>query len=119
MKTPEYYKGKITPFDVIDDWGLDFYLGNVVKYIIRHDRKGTPKEDIDKALHYIEEAIERLPKTQTPKEIASFDVGIAVGFYNQVLLAVFKYLEMYCYKQRKAELIAMRDNLKEYRRCLK
>jgi hypothetical protein len=55
MKAPKHYQGKITPFDVIDEWGLDFYLGNVVKYIARHNKKGNKKEDIDKAIHYLKE----------------------------------------------------------------
>jgi hypothetical protein len=60
MKTPKHYQGKITPFDVIDEWKLDFYLGNVVKYVARHNKKGTAKDDIDKAIHYLKEYKRRL-----------------------------------------------------------
>lgn len=33
---PKHYnKGKLETIDVIEDWGLDFHLGNVIKYISR------------------------------------------------------------------------------------
>jgi len=53
-----YSKRKIQPFDVIDDWGMDFYEGNALKYLARHrDKNG--KEDLQKAIHYINEVIKR------------------------------------------------------------
>lgn len=55
-----YKETKIEPFEVIDDWDLDFYLGNVIKYIQRHKRKGKPKEDIYKAIVYINKYYEKL-----------------------------------------------------------
>lgn len=33
---PRYYNNtKISPFDIIDDWELDFYKGSVIKYLKR------------------------------------------------------------------------------------
>ena len=46
------------PFDVIDAFGLDFYEGNVVKYICRW-RKKNGIEDLRKARTYIDEVIKR------------------------------------------------------------
>jgi hypothetical protein len=45
-----YSKGKFTPWEVIDDWKLDYYCGNAVKYVCRHKHKGKPVEDIQKAI---------------------------------------------------------------------
>jgi hypothetical protein len=59
-KTPKHYNFKIQPIDVIDDWGLDFYRGNAVKYIARAGRKGSAVEDINKAIHYLELYKERI-----------------------------------------------------------
>lgn len=55
-----YYNGKggISPFTVIDAFGLDFYEGNVVKYIIRW-RKKDGLADLYKARTYIDEVITR------------------------------------------------------------
>lgn len=57
---PSYYltPGGLQPFDVIDAWGLDFYAGNVIKYLLRHKGKnGT--QDLRKALHYVSELRKR------------------------------------------------------------
>lgn len=59
---PTYYTStKIMALDVIDDWKLDFYLGNVVKYIQRAGRKdpSTYKQDLQKAMTYIQLKLER------------------------------------------------------------
>jgi hypothetical protein len=50
-----YKKGKIEPWEVIEDWGLDFHLGNVIKYIGRHHavRARKKREDLLKAIHYL------------------------------------------------------------------
>lgn len=60
---PHYEEGRaISPFDVIIDWQLDFFTGNVIKYIARLWRKPSQSlslaekalEDIDKALVYLQ-----------------------------------------------------------------
>lgn len=65
---PDYYKGDnedgkaIEVFDIIDQFvDGDFYLGNVLKYVCRAGKKSkeTKKQDLEKALHYIKEAIKR------------------------------------------------------------
>lgn len=60
---PSHYNvGKIEVIDAIEDWGLNFSLGNAVKYIARADHKGKPIEDLQKARWYIEREIERRMK---------------------------------------------------------
>ena len=51
METPKHYEGAITPVEYIAANRLDFFEGNVVKYITRHTRKNGA-EDIRKAIHY-------------------------------------------------------------------
>lgn len=51
---------KYEPRKVIADWGLNFNLGNAVKYISRVGRKGDRIEDLRKAIQYIEFEIEEL-----------------------------------------------------------
>jgi hypothetical protein len=50
-----YIKGKIESWEVIEDWGLGFHLGNVIKYIGRHRavRARKKREDLLKAIHYL------------------------------------------------------------------
>ena len=57
---PRYYNDtKITPFDVIDDWSLNFYLGNTIKYIKRAGKKdGNSRiQDLKKVREYIDHEI--------------------------------------------------------------
>jgi hypothetical protein len=54
-KPKHYNPGKIEVIDAIDDWGLNFSAGNVVKYLVRAGRKGNnaKKKDLQKALWYL------------------------------------------------------------------
>ena len=42
-----YKQHKIQPWHIIDEYDLDFYLGNTVKYVLRE--KGDKIEDLEKA----------------------------------------------------------------------
>lgn len=52
-----YNTGKFEVIDVIEDWKLNFNLGNVVKYIARADHKGKALEDLKKAAWYLQREI--------------------------------------------------------------
>jgi hypothetical protein len=45
------------PWDIIDAYGLDYYAGNVLKYLLRHKKKNG-KEDLEKARHYLTKMID-------------------------------------------------------------
>ena len=58
-KGPTYYKrGKAQVWDFIRDNDLNFHLGNAVKYIARAGHKDSKKEDLIKAIHYLENELE-------------------------------------------------------------
>ena len=57
-----YNAGKFEAIDVIEDWKLTFNAGSAVKYINRHEHKGKPIEDLQKAEWYIKREINRLEK---------------------------------------------------------
>jgi hypothetical protein len=66
---PVYYGGESNPYEVfkvLEAWGLDrdFYLGNVIKYVVRAGKKnpGKYKEDLEKAIVYLQKRIESLDK---------------------------------------------------------
>jgi hypothetical protein len=52
-----YNTGKYEVIDVIEDWRLNFNLGNVIKYVSRADHKGKPLEDLKKAVWYLQREI--------------------------------------------------------------
>ena len=60
---PSHYNvGSIEVIDAINEWKLDFDLGNVVKYVARagHKDKSKTVEDLEKAKFYLEDAIARI-----------------------------------------------------------
>tara|TARA_R100000458_G_C8220469_1_gene205002 strand:- start:560 stop:805 length:246 start_codon:yes stop_codon:yes gene_type:complete len=64
-----YNSGKIEVIDAIHDWGLDFCLGNVVKYVARHNHKENSLEDLKKAKWYLEYFIAGLEGEEEPDKI--------------------------------------------------
>ena len=57
-----YNQGKYEVIDVIQDWGLDFTEGNVVKYVARSKHKENRVEDLKKARWYLDYLISQLEK---------------------------------------------------------
>ena len=52
---PSYYqRGTYQVWDFIRDQGLNFHLGNAIKYICRAGYKTSKIEDLEKAIHYLE-----------------------------------------------------------------
>jgi len=57
---PKHYN--ITKFEVIDiieEFELGFHLGNAIKYILRAKHKGKYKEDLEKAIWYLNRELEK------------------------------------------------------------
>jgi alpha-acetolactate decarboxylase len=56
---PNYYRrGTIQTWDFIRDQGLNFHLGNAIKYICRAGYKDSRAEDLKKAIHYLQNELE-------------------------------------------------------------
>jgi len=57
---PEHYQSNgIEVIDIIDSFNLNFNLGNSIKYILRADKKGNKKQDLEKALWYINHELQK------------------------------------------------------------
>ena len=54
-----YTRGGIETIHVIEAWGLNFHLGNAVKYISRAGHKESKLEDLKKARWYLDREIAR------------------------------------------------------------
>lgn len=64
----EYYASmKPETIEVIEGWKLNFNLGNVIKYISRHNIKPgeDPLEALQKASWYLTREVERLQKEKS------------------------------------------------------
>jgi hypothetical protein len=52
-----YIHGGIEVIDVIEEFGLDFHVGNALKYIASADHKGDRTENLQKAVWYLKRRI--------------------------------------------------------------
>jgi hypothetical protein len=51
---PAHYQGSnFEVIDIINDYKLNFELGNAIKYILRADKKGNKTQDLEKAIWYL------------------------------------------------------------------
>ena len=56
---PTYYKrGSTDVWDFIRDQGLNFHLGNAIKYICRAGYKDSKIQDLEKAIHYLQNELD-------------------------------------------------------------
>ena len=77
-----YKQFVIQPSQFINKNKLQFAEGNVIKYICRHPHKGK-KEDILKAIHFLEMILERdYKEIEKPKEIKPQDKPNSWGINN-------------------------------------
>lgn len=61
VNSPPHYQGnKFEVIEIIDDFGLSFNTGNAIKYILRADKKGNQKQDLLKAIWYLEHELNKL-----------------------------------------------------------
>jgi len=61
VNSPDHYQSeKMEVIDVIEAFNLDFSLGNAIKYILRSGKKANMREDIDKAIWYLNRFKNRL-----------------------------------------------------------
>jgi len=61
VEHPKHYQGEgYEVLDIIEDFELNFNLGNVVKYILRSGRKkeSCAEEDLEKALFYLKRELD-------------------------------------------------------------
>jgi hypothetical protein len=59
---PDHYQGSggMEVIDIIENYDLGFSLGNAIKYILRSNKKSNAKQDLKKAIWYINREISNL-----------------------------------------------------------
>ena len=71
---PNHYKGdrEFEPIDVIEDWQLNYHLGNALKYIARNGRKPgeDPRQGLSKAIWYLERLQDKYAEEAAQKKDA-------------------------------------------------
>lgn len=65
IERPKHYRqGKIEVWDFIVDQDMTFLIGNATKYLCRYRYKGTPIEDLRKAVNCIQKQIEVMSESR-------------------------------------------------------
>ena len=81
---PAYYqRGTIQVWDFIRDQGLNFHLGNAIKYICRYGHKGAYNEqlsDLNKAIHYLENERNYLQRSRNREDLPGYDTTDTIIF---------------------------------------
>ena len=101
---PPHYGGANNQYEaikVIEGWGLDFCLGNAVKYILRAGKKDDIVQDLKKAQWYIQHKIYQIEPTKSESKNISFDSLIE---QLDTLIMKCAILETDHYKKGHAEL---------------
>lgn len=66
---PKHYNfAPLEVITIIDRFNMNFYIGNIFKYVARHLHKSKPIEDLEKALWYAERYLEKF-KRDKQKEL--------------------------------------------------
>lgn len=71
VERPSHYRrGGIELWDALEAWGLDGdgYLMQAVQYIFRHQFKGDPLGDLEKAKRYLDRRIECMKRWRANDE---------------------------------------------------
>ena len=90
--SPSYYKRGTAPvWDFIRDQGLNFHLGNAIKYICRAGYKGSKEEDLEKAIVYLQNELthakrQNLPGYNTPDQVVFGGSGLQGGVSADTLI---------------------------------
>jgi len=78
MESPSHYtRGSIEVWDFIRDQGLNYHLGNAIKYICRAGYKDSKVEDLNKAIHYL---TNELQHTATLHSKVTFGSGDSIPY---------------------------------------
>ena len=72
-----HYQAKTQHWDLMERWDIDYLAGNATAYILRFDRKGTPRQDLEKAKSYLEKMLEGKRGTRRLVPFAALE-----EFYN-------------------------------------
>jgi len=85
MKPKHYSDGYLEPLKIIQQHNLPFELGNALKYIARCNHKGTKREDLKKAIDYLNRFIDYRNQYFPDKIIVMLEWGISFDLADAVI----------------------------------
>jgi hypothetical protein len=69
--------GKMQHWDMVEEFGLDYFQGQITKYLFRF-RSKNGIEDLEKAKHYLEKYIEIETKRENDRQAMKAGAGVRV-----------------------------------------
>ena len=91
--SPSYYKRGTAPvWDFIRDQGLNFHLGNAIKYICRAGHKGSKEEDLEKAIVYLQNELTHAKRKDLPRQSSDHIVFTGSGIPGGLQDSEYKFL---------------------------
>lgn len=100
VNSPRHYRGQRWELiEILEDLGLvrNGYLMQAVQYVFRHHRKGTPRQDLKKAIWYVKRSLTHpVRPVYEPLAVTSIEVvndfGLPVDPFATVLTLLVKAL---------------------------
>ena len=63
-------------WDLMDRWDIEYLPATASKYVIRYDRKGTPRLDLEKSISYLEKQVACHPNKGCHRLIPTSVMGV-------------------------------------------
>lgn len=126
-----YTNGTLNTFDIIERYTKNqkdmpaFFIGNVVKYLCRYNRKGTPVQDLEKALDYLKQLDNLAIKRQwrgAQFEPIFLDIEDYISCRTltetNLLVTTMQYLYLYVHKPMIGDYVVIEKNIKKLKKMV-
>lgn len=126
-----YTNGTLNTFDIIERYTKNqkdqqaFYIGNVVKYLCRYNRKGTPMQDLEKALDYLTQ-LDNLRQAHKWSGAMFEPITLDIQDYitcrtlteTNLLVTTLQYLYLYVHKPILSDYFVIEKNIKKLQKMI-
>lgn len=126
-----YTNGQHNTFELIERYTSGnvgqpaFYIGNIVKYLCRYNRKGTPQQDLEKALDYLTQ-LDNLRQAHKWSGAKLEPISLEISDYitartlteTNLLVTTMQYLYLYVHKPMLSDYFVIEKNIKKLQKMV-
>lgn len=126
-----YTNGQHNTFELIERYTNGqkgqpaFYIGNIVKYLCRYNRKGTPMQDLEKALDYMQ-LLDKMRASHQWNGGAFQPIELDIQDFitcrtlteTNILVTTLQYLYLYAYKPMLSDSLVIEKNIKKLQKMV-
>lgn len=126
-----YTNGQHNTFELIERYTANqkgqagFYIGNVVKYLCRYNRKGSAQQDLEKALDYMQQLDKMRASHQwqgAPFQPIELDINDFITCRTltetNLLVTTMQYLYLYVNKPMLSDSLVIEKNIKKLQKMV-